>query len=104
MLATNYDSMDQFLNELRSINLLTSDDVASLIVKVKKGCQRSKSKFITSNLRLVVSIAKKYINKGLPIGDLVQEGSIGLYARLKNLTHPWTLNFQLMPLGGSNKK
>ena len=78
MLATNYDSMDQFLHELRSINLLSSDDVASLIVKVKEGCQRSKSKFITSNLRLVVSIAKKYINKGLPIGDLVQEGSIGL--------------------------
>lgn len=78
MQILNNDSVDQLLSDIRTINLLTKDEMIELLKKIKKGCERSKHRFVISNLRLVVSIAKQFINKGIPIADLIQEGSLGL--------------------------
>lgn len=72
------DSMDQYLSEIRRIKLLTRDEEIMLVKKVQEGDERAKDLFILHNLRLVISIAKKYINKGISIHDLVQEGNLGL--------------------------
>ena len=70
--------MDQYLNDIRNIKLLTKEEEKSLVLQIKKGDERAKEIFILHNLRLVISIAKKYINKGIPINDLIQEGNLGL--------------------------
>jgi RNA polymerase primary sigma factor len=72
------DTMDQLLKEVRTVELLSKNDSLNLLEKMKKGCQKSKKLFVTSNIRLVISIAKQYQNKGIPIADLIQEGAIGL--------------------------
>lgn len=72
------DSIKLYLGEIGEIPLLTPDEEKSLAIRVKQGDQEAKSKMIVSNLRLVVSIAKKYQGNGLALTDLIQEGSIGL--------------------------
>jgi len=72
------DSMDQYLSEIRHLPLLTREQEISLVEKIQAGDEHAKEVFILHNLRLVISIAKKYINKGISIQDLVQEGNLGL--------------------------
>ncbi len=72
------DSMDQYLDDIRHIPLLTKEEEITLVRKLQSGDGHAKELFILHNLRLVISIAKKYINKGIPIADLIQEGNIGL--------------------------
>jgi len=78
MQAIYTDSVDQILSDIRDIKLLSKSEMVKLLTKIKKGCQRSKDRFIVSNLRLVISIAKQFNNKGIPIADLIQEGTLGL--------------------------
>lgn len=78
MQVLHNDSMDQYLSEIRRIKLLTRDEEIMLVKKIQEGDERAKDLFILHNLRLVISIAKKYINKGISIHDLVQEGNLGL--------------------------
>lgn len=72
------DSMKMYLIEIGRIPLLTLEEERDLARKTSKGDSSSRSKLIESNLRLVVSIARKYQNMGLSLPDLVQEGNIGL--------------------------
>ncbi|MEK9726500.1 MAG: RNA polymerase sigma factor RpoD/SigA [Candidatus Margulisiibacteriota bacterium] len=72
------NSLDQFLKEIKGIKLLTKDQIKRYLIDIRNGCSRSKHTFILSNLRLVISIAKNYVNKGLPLNDLIQEGTLGL--------------------------
>ena len=60
----------------------------------------AKRKMIRSNLRLVVSIAKRYLNRGVPFLDLIQKGLSGLIGRLKNLIPIKATSFRLTPIGG----
>ena len=78
MQVIKQDSVDQILNEIRRIDLLSKAEQFNLLSRIQKGCRKSKDRFIISNLRLVISIAKQYINKGIPIADLIQEGTLGL--------------------------
>jgi RNA polymerase primary sigma factor len=72
------DSLTQFMNEIGRYSLLTAADEVELAKRVERGDEAAKERMITSNLRLVVSIAKRYQGHGVPLGDLVQEGIIGL--------------------------
>ncbi len=73
------DSIRLYLCEIGKIPLLIAKEEIDLAKRIKKGDQSAKSKLAESNLRLVVSIAKKYIGRGLSFLDLIQEGNIGLF-------------------------
>lgn len=72
------DSVRMYLNEIGRINLLTAQEEVDLAKRIEKGDLSAKQKLAESNLRLVVSIAKRYIGRGLPFLDLMQEGNFGL--------------------------
>lgn len=72
------DSVKMYLKEIGTINLLTPDEEIELAKKVAENNEDAKQKLINANLRLVVSIAKKYTGQGLLFLDLIQEGNTGL--------------------------
>ena len=73
------DSVKIYLQQIGKIPLLKSDKELEIAKKIKeKNCEKSKQILVNSNLRLVVSIAKKYIGRGLSFLDLIQEGNLGL--------------------------
>ena len=76
--AMTTDSLQLFLNEAGRYPLLTAAEEVELAKAIERGDQRAKDRMINSNLRLVVSIAKKYQGHGLSLLDLIQEGIIGL--------------------------
>jgi len=73
------DSIRLYLCEIGKVDLLTAKEEVELARRIEKGDQSAKSKLAEANLRLVVSIAKKYIGRGLSFLDLIQEGNIGLF-------------------------
>jgi len=72
------DSLTLFMNEAGRYRLLTAAEEVALAKRVERGDAAAKERMINSNLRLVVSIAKRYQGHGLQLGDLIQEGVIGL--------------------------
>jgi RNA polymerase primary sigma factor len=72
------DSLALFMHEIGRHKLLTAAEEVELAKRVERGDKTAKERMINSNLRLVVSIAKRYQGHGLPLGDLIQEGIIGL--------------------------
>ena len=71
-------SLDQYLQEIGKVDLLTPDEEIELAIRIKKGDQTALEKLTKANLRFVVSVAKQYQNQGLPLGDLINEGNLGL--------------------------
>ena len=76
--AMTTDSLQLFLNEAGRYPLLTASEEVELAKRIERGDKSAKDKMVNSNLRLVVSIAKKYQGHGLTLLDLIQEGIIGL--------------------------
>jgi len=72
------DSMTLLMNSVGRYPLLTAAEEVELAKRVERGDREAKERMINSNLRLVISIAKRYQNRNLPLGDLFQEGVIGL--------------------------
>src|SRR5256714_5135566 len=72
------DSLQLFLKDIGKVDLLTAAQEVELAKRIERGEHRAKQEMIEANLRLVVSIAKRYRNQGLPSLDLIQEGTIGL--------------------------
>jgi RNA polymerase primary sigma factor len=72
------DAMQLFLNEIRRYPLLTAQEEVELSQRIEQGDAEAKERMINSNLRLVVSLAKKYQGNDLPLLDLIQEGILGL--------------------------
>jgi RNA polymerase primary sigma factor len=72
------DSVTLFMNEIGKHDLLTAAEEVELAKRIERGDKAAKERMINSNLRLVVSIAKRYRGHGVPFGDLIQEGVVGL--------------------------
>ncbi len=75
---TDIDTIKLYLQDIRKTPLLTFEEEQALAKRVQAGDQEARSKMIQSNLRLVVSIGKRYINRGLPFSDIIEEGNLGL--------------------------
>lgn len=75
---TSIDSINQYLKEIRNIPILSAEEEKDLFNKYQSGDKIAKNKIIEANLRLAVSIAKKYHNVNLPFLDLIQEANMGL--------------------------
>ncbi|MCW8810503.1 MAG: RNA polymerase sigma factor RpoD/SigA [Ignavibacteriaceae bacterium] len=71
-------SLDKYLQEIGKVSLLTAEDEIELAIKIKQGDPEALEKLTRSNLRFVVSVAKQYQNQGLSLGDLINEGNLGL--------------------------
>lgn len=76
--AVTVSSIKMYLREIGQYNLLTRDEEIELAVAASKGDKAAKDKLVNHNLRLVVSIAKRYMGRGLTLLDLIQEGNVGL--------------------------
>lgn len=71
-------SLDKYLQEIGKVELLTPQEEVELAVKIKQGDKDAFEKLTRANLRFVVSVAKQYQNQGLSLGDLINEGNLGL--------------------------
>ena len=72
------DALQLFLRDIAKVDLLTAAQEVELAKRIERGDHRAKQRLVEANLRLVVSIAKRYRNQGLPFLDLIQEGTLGL--------------------------
>ena len=91
-LAAEYnldDPVRMYLKEIGQIKLLSADEEVDLAKRISEGDQAAKNKLTEANLRLVVSIAKKYSGRGLHILDLIQEGNTGLIRAVDKFD--WTM-------------
>ena len=76
-------SLDKYLQEIGKVELLTPDDEVELARRIREGDQLALEKLTKANLRFVVSVAKQYQNQGLSLGDLINEGNLGLIKAAK---------------------
>jgi RNA polymerase primary sigma factor len=72
------DAIKLYLREVQKTKLLTADEEKELAQRISRGDKSARDRMIESNLRLVVKIAKRYMNRGLPFLDLIEEGNLGL--------------------------
>jgi RNA polymerase primary sigma factor len=86
-LELSADNIQMYLREIGKIPLLTADEEVALAKRKEKGDREAEKKLIEANLRLVVSIAKKFIGKSLSLLDLIQEGNIGLFRAVKKFEY-----------------
>ncbi len=91
------DSLQLFFNEARKHPLLTADEEIELAKRIERGDLEAKNRMINSNLRLVISVARKYQGQGLPLGDLIQEGMLGLIRAVEKFD--WRKGFKFSTYG-----
>jgi len=87
------DDMRQYLNDIRSYPRLTAEEERTLAQRCAAGDADAIRKMVNSNLRLVVSVAREYAGRGVPLLDLIQEGSIGLLAAAKKFDYTMEFRF-----------
>src|SRR6478735_3563445 len=76
-------SLDKYLQEIAKVDLITAEEEVILAKRIKEGDQVALEKLTKANLRFVVSVAKQYQNSGLTLGDLINEGNLGLVKAAK---------------------
>ena len=76
-------SLDKYLQEIAKVNLVTPQEETDLARRIKKGDQKALEKLTKANLRFVVSVAKRYQNQGMSLGDLINEANLGLIEAAK---------------------
>src|SRR3989339_700743 len=85
--SISQDSIQMYLREIGKIALLKAEEEISLAKRKERGDKEAEKKLIEANLRLVVSIAKKFVGKKLTLLDLIQEGNIGLFRAVKKFDY-----------------
>ena len=91
-LAGNEDNVSRYLQEIRRFPMLTEQQERDLADRIARGDQEAVKEMVNANLRLVVSVARGYAGRGVPLLDLIQEGSIGLIAAAKKFDY--TLDYK----------
>ena len=91
-------SLDKYLQEIGRVNLLTPDEEIRLAIQIKKGNSQALETLAKANLRFVVSVAKQYQNQGLSLGDLINEGNLGLIKAAKRFDE--TRGFKFISYAG----
>src|SRR3954471_6718667 len=76
-------SLDKYLSEIAKVDLITAQEEVILTQKIREGDQAALERLTTANLRFVVSVAKQYQSSGLTLGDLINEGNVGLVKAAK---------------------
>ncbi|MFB0528305.1 MAG: RNA polymerase sigma factor RpoD/SigA [bacterium] len=92
-MGSSLDSVKLYMQELRTIPQVTEKEMAELFPKIKKGDGRAKKRVIEGNLRLVISIAKRYSCYGLDFLDLIEEGNVGLIKAIEKYNPQMGYNF-----------
>ena len=87
------DDVRQYLNEIRQFPRLSPEEERSLAYRCAQGDEDAIRQMVNSNLRLVVSVAREYAGRGVPLLDLIQEGSIGLLAAAKKFDYTMEYRF-----------
>lgn len=87
------DDMHQYLREIRQYPLLTPEEEREIAKRCAEGDEEAIRTLVNSNLRLVVSVAREYAGRGVPLLDLIQEGSIGLLAAAKKFDYTMDTRF-----------
>jgi len=87
------DMIKKYMNQISQIPLLTHQEELNLAERVAKGDIEAKRALVRSNLRLVVSIAKKYVNRGVSFMDLIQEGNLGLIKAVEKFNFKYGYKF-----------
>ena len=86
------DPLLSYMRDIADVPLLTAEQEVDLAQRIERGDAEALEKFIMSNLRLVVSVAKRYTGRGLPLLDLIQEGNIGLMRAVQK--YDWRKGFK----------
>ena len=81
------DSVRMYFKEIGRIDLLTPEEEVELAIRIRMGDKEAAKDLASANLRLVVSVARKYLNRGLSFQDLIQEGNIGLLKAVEKFDH-----------------
>jgi len=83
--TTSRENLRVYLGEIARIPLLSREEEAALARRVRAGDAAAKAALTEANLRLVVQVARRYLNRGLPLPDLIEEGNIGLLRAVEKL-------------------
>jgi RNA polymerase primary sigma factor len=73
-----HKSLDKYLQEIGSVDMISAEEEVDLALRIREGDNKALERLVNANLRFVVSVAKQYQNQGLPLGDLINEGNLGL--------------------------
>ena len=98
------EALQLFLKDIGKVDLLTAAQEIELAKRIERGDHRAKQEMVEANLRLVVSIAKRYRNQGLPFLDLIQEGTIGLVRAAEKFDHRKGSSSRRTRPGGSGRR
>ena len=85
--SNGLDTVKSYLREIRSSTLLTFEDEQMLGKRVVEGDEVARERMIEANLRLVISIGKRYMNRGFPFSDIVEEGNLGLIKAVEKFNY-----------------
>ncbi len=93
MIIPDETSLELYLKDISKNAALSAEDEARLAVRIKKGDRKALEKLIKANLRFVVSVARNYQNQGLPLGELISEGNLGLIQAAKRFDEKRNFKF-----------